>query len=196
MAICFPGMASRVKRAATSLTRIAPRVMTTNWITTRIANRITPTVSDPLVTNSLKAQMTFPAARRACSIVAPSPPAVRIRRVEATFSTSRPSVASSSSEGNTLRSSGREAWITATRINADTARFPASSTSMIGAGSGTMSTNTSPAASAGRSTPRCRSMNRPMLWIVACIVIAPSACRARPPPPAAVGGAAGWPPGP
>ena len=32
MAICLPGMASRVKRAATSLTRWAPLVMTTNWM--------------------------------------------------------------------------------------------------------------------------------------------------------------------
>ena len=36
MAICLPGMASRVNRAATSATRPAPLVMTTNWMTTRI----------------------------------------------------------------------------------------------------------------------------------------------------------------
>ena len=36
MAICLPGMASRVKRAPTSATRPAPLVMTTNWMTTRI----------------------------------------------------------------------------------------------------------------------------------------------------------------
>ena len=36
MAICLPGIASRVKRAATSVTRSAPLVMTMNWMTTRM----------------------------------------------------------------------------------------------------------------------------------------------------------------
>ncbi len=45
MAICLPGMASRVKRAATSATRSAPLVMTTNWMTTRIRKTTRPTTS-------------------------------------------------------------------------------------------------------------------------------------------------------
>ena len=36
MAICLPGMASRVNRAATSATRPAPLVITTNWMTIRM----------------------------------------------------------------------------------------------------------------------------------------------------------------
>ena len=36
IAICLPGMASRVKRAPTSATRPAPLVITTNWMTIRI----------------------------------------------------------------------------------------------------------------------------------------------------------------
>ena len=44
-------MASRVKRAATSATRPAPLVMTTNWITTRIRNTTRPTTTLPPTTN-------------------------------------------------------------------------------------------------------------------------------------------------
>ena len=36
MAICLPGIASRVNRAPTSATRVAPLVMTANWMTTRM----------------------------------------------------------------------------------------------------------------------------------------------------------------
>ena len=36
MAICRPGMPSKANRAATSLMRVAPLVITTNWITTMI----------------------------------------------------------------------------------------------------------------------------------------------------------------
>ena len=42
MAICRPGMPSKAKRAATSLIRVAPLVMTTNWITTMMAKMISP----------------------------------------------------------------------------------------------------------------------------------------------------------
>ena len=43
MAICRPGRPSRANRAATSLIRVAPLVITTNWITAMIANMINPT---------------------------------------------------------------------------------------------------------------------------------------------------------
>ena len=43
MAICLPGMASRVNRAATSAMRPAPLVMTTNLMTTRIRKTTAPT---------------------------------------------------------------------------------------------------------------------------------------------------------
>ena len=43
MAICLPGMPSSVNRAATSLIRVAPLVMTTNWINTMIEKMISPT---------------------------------------------------------------------------------------------------------------------------------------------------------
>ena len=43
MAICLPGMASRVKRAATSATRPAPLVMTMKLMTTRMTKMTIPT---------------------------------------------------------------------------------------------------------------------------------------------------------
>ena len=51
MAICLPGMASRVNLAATSDTRDEPFVMTTNWMMTRIMNTISPTTSEPPTTD-------------------------------------------------------------------------------------------------------------------------------------------------
>ncbi len=50
MAICLPGMASRVKRAPTSATRPAPLVMTTNLMTIRITKMMMPTTSEPPMT--------------------------------------------------------------------------------------------------------------------------------------------------
>ena len=42
MAICLPGMESRVKRAATSAIRPEPLVITTKFTITRIANTMMP----------------------------------------------------------------------------------------------------------------------------------------------------------
>ncbi len=99
-AICLPGIPSRVNRAATSLMRVAPLVITTNWIKTMIEKMISPTtiLSAPVaplpVTNSPKVRTTPPAASR------PSAPArVRISRVVATFNTSRKSVVASNERG-------------------------------------------------------------------------------------------------
>ena len=94
IAICLPGIASRVKRAATSATRPAPFVITTNWITTRIRKTTMPTTRLPPTTNVPKAWMTLPAS-----------PCSRIRRVTLTLIASRKSVVSSSSDGNAAKSS-------------------------------------------------------------------------------------------
>jgi hypothetical protein len=61
IAICLPGIASRVKRAPTSATRPAPLVMTTNWMIVRITKITRPTISEPPITKWPKASMTFPA---------------------------------------------------------------------------------------------------------------------------------------
>ena len=62
MAICLPGMPSRVNRAATSAMRVAPLVITTNWMTTEMMKMMTPTASEPPVTKLPKASTTWPAA--------------------------------------------------------------------------------------------------------------------------------------
>jgi len=95
MLICLPGMASSVKRAATSEMRSAPLVMTMNWMTMMIRKMISPTTTCPPTTNCPNASMIRPA--KAFS---------RINRVEATFSARRKSVPMSSSEGNVESSSG------------------------------------------------------------------------------------------
>jgi hypothetical protein len=43
IAICFPGIPSRVKRAATSATRPDPEVITTNWMMIRMRKTTSPT---------------------------------------------------------------------------------------------------------------------------------------------------------
>ena len=94
MAICLPGMPSKAKRAATSLMRVAPLVITTNWITMMITKMISPTTILSPATKSANAVTTPPAAWR------PSVPAcVRMSRVVATLSTSRASVVASSTRG-------------------------------------------------------------------------------------------------
>ena len=47
IAICLPGMASRVKRAPTSATRSAPLAMTRNWTMVRMRKTTAPTTKLP-----------------------------------------------------------------------------------------------------------------------------------------------------
>ena len=61
MAICLPGIASRVNRAPTSATRAAPFVTTVSWMTTRIAKTTRPMTSEPPMTMWPNASMTWPA---------------------------------------------------------------------------------------------------------------------------------------
>ena len=62
IAICLPGIASRVKRAATSAMRPEPFVMTTKFTMMRIANTMIPMTKLPPITKLPKASMTWPAA--------------------------------------------------------------------------------------------------------------------------------------
>jgi len=100
IAICLPGMASRLKRAPTSAMRPEPLVMTTKFTITRIANTMMPMTKFPPMTNLPKASITWPAAE------GPSCPSLRIRRVDAMLSPRRSMVAISSTVGNELKSSG------------------------------------------------------------------------------------------
>ena len=70
IAICLPGMASRVKRAATSAMRPEPLVMTTKFTITRMAKTITPMTKLPPIMKLPKASMTWPAAVGALVAVA------------------------------------------------------------------------------------------------------------------------------
>ena len=101
IAICLPGIESRVKRAATSEMRSAPLVMTTKFTITRIRNRIAPTTKSPPIAKRPNAAITAPAAW-------PSwPPWVRMSRVDATLSASRNKVTNRSRAGNDEKSVGR-----------------------------------------------------------------------------------------
>ncbi len=106
MAICLPGMASSVNLAATSEMRVAPLVMTTNWMTTMMMKMMTPTASEPPATKLAKVRITSPAACMAESGSPARSPTLRMSLVVATFSTRRSSVVASSSDGKTENSSG------------------------------------------------------------------------------------------
>ena len=62
IAICLPGIASRVKRAPTSAMRSAPLVTTTKLMTTRIAKTIRPTAKLPPIRKWPNDSITLPAA--------------------------------------------------------------------------------------------------------------------------------------
>ncbi len=125
MAICLPGMASRVNRAATSLMRSAPLVMTMNWMMTRIRKMTRPTTRLPPATNSPNVWMIRPAS-----------PCRRINRVEATFRDRRNSVVNSSREGNVDSSSAsRDESVTmSTAIDSEMLHARSRSSSIVGRG--------------------------------------------------------------
>ena len=50
IAICLPGIASRVNRAPTSAMRVAPLVMTRKLMVTRMRKTIIPMTKSPLIT--------------------------------------------------------------------------------------------------------------------------------------------------
>ena len=62
IAICLPGMASRVKRAPTSAIRVAPLVITMKLTMIRMAKTTRPMKKSPPMTNCEKPPMTWPAA--------------------------------------------------------------------------------------------------------------------------------------
>ena len=126
MAICLPGIASRVKRAPTSATRAAPFVTTVSWMTTRIAKTTRPMTSEPPMTMWPKASMTWPAY-----------PSRSTSRVDDTASASRRIVPTSTTVGKTANSSGLRTCIATSSTSSAIAMLPAMSTSSRAAGSGT-----------------------------------------------------------
>ena len=88
IAICLPGIASRVNLAVTSDTRSEPLLITMNWINIRIIKMITPMTRSPPPTNSPKVSTTLPAL-----------PSRRISLVEEVFSAIRKIVVNNSMVG-------------------------------------------------------------------------------------------------
>ena len=62
MAICLPGMESRVKRAETSAMRVEPLVMTTKFTTRMMAKTMIPMMKLPPIIRAPNASITWPAA--------------------------------------------------------------------------------------------------------------------------------------
>ena len=100
MAICLPGMASKVNRAPTSATRPAPLVTTMKLMMTRIVKTTKPTAKLPPMTKTPKASITLPAASP------PLWPFNNTTRVDATFNAKRNNVAKSMTVGKAANSSG------------------------------------------------------------------------------------------
>ena len=151
IAICLPGIASRVKRAATSDTRLEPFVITTNWMTTRMKNTTRPTTIDPWMTKLPNASMT-----------APAEPVPRISRVDETFRPSRNSVAISNRLGKADRSSARVAPTAARSSSTEKAMLIVSNRSSSAGGIGmTMRATTNTIATENRVVPNLRDVMIP-----------------------------------
>ena len=138
IAICLPGIASRVKRAATSATRPAPFVITMNWITIKIVKMTRPTMTEPPTTKLPKLSMTLPAY-----------PWSRISRVTDTLSASRNNVAIKRYDGKIEKSRTRVVNIDASSASVAIAMFVTSNKSTSGVGNGTTIITTMPTIAAG-----------------------------------------------
>ena len=101
IAICLPGIASKVKRALTSEIRPAPFVTTTKLMIIKMMKTIKPTAKLPPITTEPNASITLPAASP------PSCPSNNTTRVDATFKARRNSVAIKRTVGKAAKSNGR-----------------------------------------------------------------------------------------
>ena len=126
IAICLPGIASRVNLAVTSDTRSEPLLMTINWIRIRMMKIMTPMTRSPPPTNSPKVSTTLPAL-----------PSLRIRRVDEVFSAIRKIVVNSSIVGKKDISRTSLLNIVANRIVSATEILIANKTSRSQEGIGT-----------------------------------------------------------
>ena len=126
IAICFPGMASRVNLAATSATRSEPLVITINCTSTMIRKITNPITMLPRITNFPKVSITWPAY----------PLSNRIFLVDDTFKPSRNSVVIRSSDGNTEKSRVSFTYMDIISTSRDNVIFSINKKSSIGVGSG------------------------------------------------------------
>ena len=100
MAICLPGIASKLKRAATSAIRPEPLVITIKLTITKMENIIRPIRTLPPMRKLPKASITAPAASE------PVCPSDNISRVDARLSDNRSIVATKRMVGKELKCSG------------------------------------------------------------------------------------------
>ncbi len=128
IAICLPGIASSLNRAATSETLSAPFVMTMNCTRTRMKNTTKPTTMFPERTKFPNVEITFPA----------EPPLVRISLVAETLSASRNSVATRSTEGKTENWSAFLIYMVSRSTTSDSVIFKISIMSSRKGGTGMM----------------------------------------------------------
>ena len=123
MLSCLPGIASSVKRAATSATRSAPLAMTMNCTIVMMMNTTMPTTRLPPATKLPNASMMWPAS-----------PSSRISRVVATDSDNRNNVEISSTLGKLLNATGCGTYSAISSRTTPQAMFTATSTSITAVG--------------------------------------------------------------
>ena len=125
--ICFPGIASNVKRADTSDTRPAPLVTTIIWIMKMMIKMTAPTI------------ILFPATKFAnVSITLPASPSVRTNRVDEIFNPNLNIVVSNRSVGKVENSRTFLVNNVNNRIVIDKAKFTINNKSKSGEGNGIM----------------------------------------------------------
>ena len=128
IAICLPGIASNVKRAATSDTRSEPLVITIKFTKTMIMNIRNPTIASPPITKLPNAFIIL--------LMFPAPPPERIERVVEMFSDKRNTVDISNIVGKTENSNALLINIVITRMISESAMLSIIRKSCTGTGSG------------------------------------------------------------
>ena len=146
IAICLPGIESRLNRAATSAMRPEPLVMTMKFTTNRMQNSMRPIATLSAIRKPPNAATTWPAASM------PSLPCDRINRVVATFNDRRNSVVSSKSVAKLETSSGRLRNSATIRTSTDAVIDSARPRSSKNGGSGSTSTDSSATTPSARPT--------------------------------------------
>ena len=175
MAICRPGMPSKANRAATSLIRVAPLVITTNWIRTMIEKMISPTTILSPATNSPNASNHPPGREHPVGL---GPGEDQSRRGHVQHEPGQRGGQQQRRKDAELQrrahEDGRQQDDDGHRDVADSSRF------INGAGSGTMITNTLATIPIGRIRSRIRSsgLSRVMRGVVA-VAIRRSGCVGR-----------------
>ncbi len=159
MDICLPGIASRLKRAATSATRSEPLVITRKLTRVRIRKISIPTARLPPTTKLPKASTMSPAS---CSS--------RIRRVVAIDSARRNIVVSSRIDGNDENAKGPGRYSASTINKQEIQILSAIRMSTSQVGNGTIKMNTmAMTTTAPRTSARCATLSSTALMVFSAL---------------------------